>query len=460
MDPFANLPPEIQATIFAHLSSTTTKLQLIQASPCMLAQYLECQASTMGDWLVNLLSGNRYEDIIQDAMAIIHLDMTAIAPDNHVIAYHIRQWESKSYPDPIQRNDRNIILKLHSFFSRIVMLIEDYISKATSEHAPMAYIQLPKVSLAATGLRWSPECPALDQKTLDVLTSIERHRLIWAFIKFEILCNFYHPRTYDIGHTDWHNDLPRTSQSELNTWEKEALHCVYEYINSVYSTLFANCYRIRRQNFKIPCGDLSLNLGCHYFDPVDCCAHRPSWLVKGLPYLGFDLLVHLLDHADSTRYLTCMKQWFYWMSREWEITVRTTGLDFHLCSSPPNFNDDSTSQGQPEYALQKRLVSYFGETLFEDDSNERYALRQRGWVFFESFRLFPQDSTFLSAIFHSRFVDEAHFHGNQHYQDHTLEGASRLSPPIPDVRREVPRCFEYANSRVLTTFWRHLSAVG
>ncbi|KAM0350647.1 hypothetical protein ACHAPU_003134 [Fusarium lateritium] len=420
----------------------------------MLAQYSKSETSTIEGWLVNLLSGDNYEDILQDALAIIYLDISTSAPDNHVIAYRIQQWASKSYPDPIRRKDHSIILKLRAFYSRIVMLIEDYISKATSDNAPMAYIRIPRVSSASTGLRWSLDCPVLDHKTLDVLTGVEKHRVIWAFTKFEMLCNLYHPRTYDIGHPGWYNDLLWSGQSQFSTWQKEALHCVYEYINSVYSTLFAKCYGIGQQNFEIPPGDFSLTLAYHYFDPVDCYgAHRFAWLVNELPYLGFDLLIHLLDHVESTRCFTSIKQWFFWIGRDWVLSERTTGFDFSLDSSPPVFDNIS---GQPGHTLQKKLIPYFGAELLEEESFERYAVRQRAWVFFDSLRLFPQDSNFLAAIFNNRFVGELEFAEDPFSHDHILEHLQKLLPSIAHDRREVPRCFDYADSRILTTFWRYL----
>ena len=156
MDCFDRLPAELRVQILSEFASPTTIQNTIRASPAILHGYVANKEMVRCRSLSRLISGDRYNEILQDALTYLHLDAHSFDPffdiyypdmdkKNHVIDYYIQKWTARSHRDPFQDGDRSAISRLWRFFSRIVMLAEDYISKATSGDVQV-YLCLPKIS--------------------------------------------------------------------------------------------------------------------------------------------------------------------------------------------------------------------------------------------------------------------------------------------------------------------------
>ncbi|KAI1035906.1 hypothetical protein LB505_010462 [Fusarium chuoi] len=85
MDCFSKLPPELRIQIFSQFSSTTTIFRLMQASPAMFAQYNVSKTDIRRHYVVNLLTGDRHEDLLQDALGLLYLGPADNRPDNHTV---------------------------------------------------------------------------------------------------------------------------------------------------------------------------------------------------------------------------------------------------------------------------------------------------------------------------------------------------------------------------------------
>ncbi|KAJ4112488.1 hypothetical protein NW768_011654 [Fusarium equiseti] len=179
MDCFNSLPAELRVQVLSAFASPTTIQNTIHASPAMLHGYAANREMIRRRSLSHLISGDRYNEILQDTLTFLNLDAHSFDPfpfkhprkideTCHVIDYYIHKWTARSHRDPFQSGDRSAISKLWRFFSRIVMLAEDYISKAASGDIQV-YFCLPRISNPAAGLSWDGEQKAPDHKTLDHL---------------------------------------------------------------------------------------------------------------------------------------------------------------------------------------------------------------------------------------------------------------------------------------------------
>ncbi|KAF5569485.1 hypothetical protein FPHYL_2013 [Fusarium phyllophilum] len=154
----------------------------------MFSQYKASKTTIRRHYVVNLLTGDGHEDLLQDALGLLHLELSDKRPDNHVMKYTIRQWNSKTLPNPFEEKDQATISKLYKLFSSMNMFVEDYISKATSSNPPQAYLCLPQIDDPNRGLYYKDHSFSPRHVTLDDLTSSECHSLIRAFIKYDMFC--------------------------------------------------------------------------------------------------------------------------------------------------------------------------------------------------------------------------------------------------------------------------------
>ncbi|KAI1061051.1 hypothetical protein LB507_010164 [Fusarium sp. FIESC RH6] len=167
MDCFDRLPAELRVQILSKFALPTTIRNTIRASPAMLNGYVANKEMIRCWSLSKLISGDRYNEILQDSLTYLDLDAHSfdlflyryasnMDEKNHVIDYYIHKWKARSHRDPFQGGDRSAVSKLWRFFSRIVMLAEDYISKATSGDIQV-FLCLPKISNPAAALSWDRE---------------------------------------------------------------------------------------------------------------------------------------------------------------------------------------------------------------------------------------------------------------------------------------------------------------
>ncbi|KAF4436663.1 hypothetical protein FACUT_6258 [Fusarium acutatum] len=175
---FSKLPPELRIRIFSQFGSTSTIFRLVQASPIMCSQYRASKTTIRRHYVVNLLNGDRHEELLQDALGLLYLDLADNRPDNHVMKYIIGQRNSKALPNPFEEKDQATIAKLYKPFSSMSMFVEDYISKDTSSNPPQAYLCLPQIVDPNRGLYYKEHS----------FSPRQCHSLIGAFIKYDMFC--------------------------------------------------------------------------------------------------------------------------------------------------------------------------------------------------------------------------------------------------------------------------------
>ncbi|KAH7174665.1 uncharacterized protein B0J16DRAFT_404436 [Fusarium flagelliforme] len=307
MDCFDRLPVELRVQILSEFASPTTIQNTIRVSPAMLHGYVANKEMIRCRSLSRLISGDRYNEILQDALMFIDLDAHSFAPfissrpseldrKNPVIDCYIHMWATRSHRDPFQEGDRSAIWKLWRFFSRIVILAEDYISKAASRDIQV-YLCIPRISNPAAGLSWGGEQKVPHHKTLDHLYGSERHLTLWTFTKFEILHRLQQPRFAK----PWHRDTFRDALDALSSPDKEALRCVDAYTRGLFGALCWKC-TTNNESFK----DLEGVHLCRYECPTDGaepCGPRIMRNFVRVSHFGFDLVAHMLNHVANERHL-------------------------------------------------------------------------------------------------------------------------------------------------------------
>lgn len=205
-------------------------------------------------------------DLLQDAMAVLLFPMQTDAevaadmkkwhgstPDTYAprLEAHLERWAVKELPHPFEDQDPDVIERLEDLYQQLSRYINDYLSKATSPHLRRAYIHLPKWSHPE--LSEGDFLPPRPDVQLDVedLPSADMHRLLRAFLRFEL-----NTRLFSAPNTDYLRDdiRRRTGKSQVWTWdylddieritaspwETESIRCVFEYVSCLYGALAAH----------------------------------------------------------------------------------------------------------------------------------------------------------------------------------------------------------------------------
>ncbi|KAF5986622.1 hypothetical protein FCOIX_1436 [Fusarium coicis] len=307
----------------------------------MLSQYRVSKTTIRRQYVVNLLAGDRHEDLLQDTLGLLYLELSDKQPDNHVMKYIIRQWNSKSLPDPFEEKDQTAIAKLYKFLCSMSMFVEDYISKATSSNPPQTYLCLPQIGDPNRGLYYKEHSFSPRHVTLDDLTSSERHRLVWAFIKYDMYYKIQSPKVALLTGDNEHSAICEKAFEELTNGEREALS-----------------------------------------------------------FLGFDLLGDLVRFANKAQ-PEDIRSWFYTITSHAErsqyLSLDHYRFPFFESFWEPPFN---RPDGSPSALLVQRL--FVGGIWNLNQGSVLYTLRiifkQRAWIFLDDTRLLQKGLGHFPAI--------------------------------------------------------------
>ncbi|KAM5521985.1 hypothetical protein FOXYSP1_15876 [Fusarium oxysporum f. sp. phaseoli] len=441
MDCFSKLPPELRIRIFSQFSSTTTIFRLIQASPIMFSQYRASKTTIRRHYVVNLLNGDRYEQLLQDALGLLYLELADNRSDNHVMRYIIRQWASKALPNPFEKKDQATIDNLYKLFSHMSMFVEDFISKATSSNPPQAYLCLPQIEIPSRGLYYNQHSFCPEHVTLDELTSSECQLLAWAFIRYDMLCKI-----------DGHKAAWLLDDGEYSAITKKVL---YELANPIAA----------RKDMKLPQQCISALLG-YVYDLSD---------------LGFDLLRNLVLFANKTQ-PEDMRSWLYTILSDWTRSQHPSPRNHRFpLLSRLSIDLNSRLDGSLRSSLVQRLsLTRSLDTVppfsILPSILQRSIFRQRAWVFLDDTRLCQKGLDHFPTI-EELDKQQTTAYGVEYVPE--VEEGQRLrllqlcryrrEAGIKDTQKErqeyifrendeasIPRFFDQSGNRDVTTFWRHI----
>ena len=234
-DPFEELPAEIRIQVLASMQCQSMILHLIEASPIMLQQYLLYKKGIIRHILATELD----QDLIQDAMALILFpqlrdsiqESLTIGP-SEAIRSHVRVWIDFQLSDPLKDKNGHLIYKLNKLHRKVIALAADYIAKATSTLPPCAYACLSETRQSSVEGHLMFKGAKLEPRfNFGKLISLERRRVLKAFLTYELLC-----KTSIVRYIPTILLLRKVSYAEF-----EAVACIHRYFSSLYGTLFTQC---------------------------------------------------------------------------------------------------------------------------------------------------------------------------------------------------------------------------
>lgn len=398
MDPFNKLPAELRQLIFIQLRSRQTTMQLIRASPVMLSRYLTSKTSITRAMLASDLD----DEMLQDAMAIILYptrDISAEYPA--LVRRHFDCWAAQELPNPLRPtldNYHPLLDELDRFHSRLLLFVEDYLTKATAAFPPRDYLCIPELSSTRNQLTFLGR-PITTRFDSSNLTDSERKRILRAFLRFELLCKVGYTREYP---TEFDLDVEQLGKYGGRCFrpsDQEAIRCVQKYVESLYGAMFAHCRgswlpEIAESSPPVVPGllypdDVYVNAGLYARDMglQDHCAEFLADLVKS----GFDLVTVLLRSATGgRRKQDALQQWFSAVHKSvWNDdplhVFEAAGLSLNAGPGRDGGGSPIDDQDLDGPGMYRMLYSRIADSFPLHWS----AYRQRAWAFLDNQRLYP-----------------------------------------------------------------------
>ncbi|KAI1176217.1 hypothetical protein F4777DRAFT_547516 [Nemania sp. FL0916] len=415
MDPFNKLPPEVRLMILIFTHSKRTIKRLIQASPTMLGQYVAYKDYVNRTLLAIELDD---DDIIQDMMAcILFPPRIEDAYDSALHYEHWVLWTNRRFPNPLQKKltmnekDQSLMSKLIKLYHKMLMFVEDYLAKATAARPFREYLCLPNPA----GQLVSKDYTVGTVVDVAQCNDTEFRRLLKAFLRFELICQFY-----SCGFDYWQNCCYHLTEG-LEQSEKEAIACVQIYFDSLYRAVITQCGD-RSDLPECPTGILA-EIKCDFDimgmcepwrlqtpDPVGKVSFNGDELCRWLACFGYDLAIAVVA-------ATTAGQRGRVIVRQWLQDLATRGAHYHrirpIFFRRPTIYYSGAHRRQDIFAEESgylRYESYHkGPGLYQmlyirfavgldlytkEDARRRFQsrvlrlYRLRGWTFFDDARLF------------------------------------------------------------------------
>ncbi|RBA18311.1 hypothetical protein FPRO05_10606 [Fusarium proliferatum] len=397
MDPFSKLPLLVQTEILFHLQSDASVKKVIQASPSMLWHFVTYKKSAIRYILNGIVPFRTSGDILSDALIIIDISDQASAKRYKETKF----WQSRKLPKDFTVEQLQILWR---FFTRIVLFIEDYTSKATSVYPPRAYLGIPDV-VDGSGSYFKEQRLETEVVKFAALTNAERHRFLSAFTRYELLCKIFH-----LGDTDYEEQLAtrRRLAAMCRDSDCRILLSVHEYYTALYGALFAH-----GANAWLPdIPELSrTGPSAGHFVPSDYGLLFPDntyldareyekdmdtnglHLAQSLPSCGLDCLMQIL---------VCVRKesWHDSILRTWLRTLPYSQSISWTKLLPDSLNEtEFHCYSQTRVDQQGRSAINWGRVTTFTPGNQRHeklkaiqlaTYRQRAWGLFDNDRLYPK----------------------------------------------------------------------
>ncbi|KAH7309797.1 hypothetical protein B0I35DRAFT_453419 [Stachybotrys elegans] len=383
MDPFELLAPELRLRILVHLRSPRRISQLMQASPAMLQQYCASRLYIKR----RIMARDMDDEMVQDAVAILQFPSWEFSDAYLSTAHdHMALWANQQLPNPLKNHDKVLLGELDQLHSRLMLFIEDYLTKATAPNQDHLWFKGEKI------------CSRFDESDL---TNRERRRILRAFLRYELICKDGYTRGLEYSRGVYNAQFTadeRMIQKEFSPLycktkddyeakrlEAEALSCVHEYLRSLYGSIFAQWTESWLPD--IPAGSFcSSPRGLIYPDNVyfdgDVYAADMGLIstpeVETAAFFGFDVAAAFLRlFFRGRRVHPCdLDEWYQDLNNSAWITywaISRIGIGRWGGCSLGDTVICPTVRQRADFISGQRVLIY----------------RQRAWVFFENSRFYP-----------------------------------------------------------------------
>ncbi|KAI0535277.1 hypothetical protein GGR58DRAFT_529675 [Xylaria digitata] len=309
--------------------------------------------------------------------------------------HHCRSWEAQTLPNPLRRPDDECndtpsddLVWLYRLHSRLLLFIEDYLTKATATDPSREYFGLSPLPLHSQYLTYMGH-PLSPRFSAANLTNPERQRLFRAFLRYELLCKVF--CSDNLADSSWYYELSSLWKYKGQTFqqvETEAICESYDWKVGVTDELFCQ-----------------------------------------LSFFGFDLATTLLQAATAGKQgRDHVQMWFHDLCERKREDLRTSSYmdckDCMLGFDPLCQKDKHYTEGPGMY----KMLYPIGLS----SPMQRYLYRRKAWAFLDDVRLHParlQQLCFTGADWvgpetlhdlHDRPVDE-----------HPHDAQTQLEYPTP-----------------------------
>ncbi|KAI1276065.1 hypothetical protein F5Y07DRAFT_408661 [Xylaria sp. FL0933] len=366
------------------------------------------------------VAANFDDDMVQDAMAIILFPTRyTVGIFSGLLRDHYRAWEAQTLPNPlrilhVECNDApsDHLVGLYTLHSRLLLFIEDYLTKATATDPSREYLGLSPLSpysqyLTYMGHPLSPRFNAAN------LTGPERKRLLRAFLRYELLCKMRCSDNFADSDISWYYELSslwKYKGQAFQQVEAEAIACVQSYVESLHRAISMQCESYLKLQDK----------AYEYFSERSC---------SELSCFGFDLTTALLQAATAGKQArNHVQMWYHNLSeRKWDEF-----MDYNNCIlgfDPLCEEDKHYAEGPGMY----KMLYPIGHS----SSMQRFLYRRKAWAFLDDLRFHPprlQQLCFTGAD----WVGPKRLHTlhDQPTDEHPTDAQRQLEYPTPPFWQE------------------------
>ncbi|EYB24264.1 hypothetical protein FG05_30493 [Fusarium graminearum] len=402
MDMFSRLPTLVHTTILGQIQSDRDLFSLIRASPQSLQLYARYRCTVARQRLARFLELDTDGNMIQDALAIINFPR--INQSSPIPLAIMSDWfdmlNTRSF------NYRHSIDSLYPFFTRLVVFIEDYLAKSLDPFPVRACMTLPTIGRSAPCMQFKGKETDVKPVSFGMFPAHTQRRLLQAFISYELRCKIYDPRVWDPLERNSYASMVDRLNERLTLSDCEELHCVFEYIKSMYGAVKAQStddtwfpdrqvpnptVQSRPRNDEDADLPSARDLGLLYPDNLyfDGALRSIPRKLDILSCLGLDLLSSIIQNSrfdDGTgisidTHITHLT--FYFSDKAW-IIRDPFNYNHRLLTSRSRLR--SWLRDMP-LAVSRRHGDYRGYVRQRKQDLELQVLqskiyRQRGWIFF------------------------------------------------------------------------------
>ncbi|KAJ3531968.1 hypothetical protein NM208_g8645 [Fusarium decemcellulare] len=449
MDPFDSLPAELRIQVLTELRPRAIA-SLTRSSPVMHKQYRTSKAFIDR----TMMAADIDDEMMQDAMFIILCpDLKECKNDPKSRRKLVRLWETQQLPNPLNPRRNGTIDIVVKLYRRLLMYIEDYLAKSTAPFPSRAYFGLPNLSTSRATFKGRILCDGFD---VSCLNGSERTRLIRFFLRYELICKMWatsniHQRGQITSY--WFN--PPETHPYLR-WEKEALLCVREYVESLYEAIFAQngdawmhdtqaaqssplpselmfpnliWFKVRAYGL-----DTAFGLGGHY-------------IISLLASFGFDLVTNLVPAATTGQHGGhCVMRWLKTFFIDDDLVWRWALPGVHFENMDVGIDGVELAKSP---GLYRKLYPYVWGLC-------QRSYKRRAWVFFDDDRFFRRGGVLSHFPLDADLVLQRD--DKEYWEQNLAPSANYREEKVTDykynpIRGPLPRFFDEPLAGELALFW-------
>ncbi|KAI1069157.1 hypothetical protein LB507_006290 [Fusarium sp. FIESC RH6] len=306
MDPFDGLPTLLLDEVLLQIGDAISITHLTRASPSMFSHWGRYGRGITRRIVKDILSVDDSECLMDDALRILDIQNAPMAREDYSQA---------KFMEPRKVKRTKIHWPLFLLLSRLISFIVDFVSKAASPYLPRAYLGIP--DFMGKGSYFKGKHLGNPRIEFANLTTSERYRFLRAFLRYELICNIYHPSAWNMYEKQGMYAKVMSGTGDHGAMDPAMLNTVHEYYEGLYGSVFAHCLDAWVPDRSLK-DMLSFDYGLLFPDTVFLDAKEylrdlgiyHTEIVRMLPCFGINFLTRVIcglnqggDHAQYIRKL-------------------------------------------------------------------------------------------------------------------------------------------------------------